>query len=75
MTNLNKLGMVIAQEAEQHQISTIEIAQLINCNTADVLELYAGKKFLSFVQLQAIAKILKIQVSELLCKAMDTTAE
>lgn len=75
MTNLNKLGTVIAQEAEQHQISAIEIAQLINCNTADVLELYEGKKFLSFVQLQAIAKILKIHVSELLCKAMDTIDE
>jgi transcriptional regulator with XRE-family HTH domain len=75
MTNLNKLGMIIAQEAEQQQISTIEIAQVLNCNAADVLELYKGKKFLSFVQLQAIAKILKIHVSELLCKARDTIGE
>ena len=74
MQPVRVLGFNIWQAARKANLSDAELGALINCSENDMKRIYAGRLYMSFQQLAAIANRTNTSVSTLLTNTAEYDA-
>lgn len=71
LESMRVLGNMIQKLTEEDGVSTQELGKIINCTDAQVRQLFKGRLFLSYDQLTAVAKRLRVSTDVLLGGDID----
>ncbi len=65
MVEMRKMGYKIRKIAEDRQIDQSSVAEALGCSEKQISDLYDGRLFLSFAQIDKLVSLLKTDLEQL----------